>query len=229
MPVPGEPVVSPGRRHSRYCAFRPRIWQRSNGSTCRRRGSRRRRSASERQPLAMVRKWKAVTPAFSCDAGAMRGAGMSSLELPETNVEAAAGLYNPTMPGVLIYEYTPQVTHVVEYGVSADAVFSGRAPPPAEGARFDLYLEGPVKGPKRNGTLRGVEYLWAQLSHIRVSHIPPSFTASSLTTSSAVRCNSDGASHRRDDGGALALGRASRPDRRDWRVQPGPRADVPRP
>ncbi len=76
---------------------------------------------------------------------------MSSLELPETNVEAAAGLYNPTMPGVLIYEYTPQVTHVVEYGVSADAVFSGRAPPPAEGARFDLYVERPVKGPKRMG------------------------------------------------------------------------------
>ncbi len=154
---------------------------------------------------------------------------MSSLELPETNVEAAAGLYNPTMPGVLIYEYTPQVTHIVEYGVSADAVFSGRAPPPAEGARFDLYLEGPVKGPKRNGTLRGVDYLWAQLSHVRVSHIPPSFTASSLKTSSAVRCNSDGTSHRREYGGALALGRTSRPDRRDWRVQPGPRADAPNP
>ena len=154
---------------------------------------------------------------------------MSSLELPETNVEAAAGLDKPTMPGVLIYEYTPQATRVVEYGVSADAVFSGRAPPPAEGARFDFYLEGPVKGPKRNGTLRGVEYLWALLSHIRVSHIPPSSTASSLTTSSAVRCNSDRAGHRGDDGGALALGRASRPGGGHRRVQPGPRADVPRP
>ena len=71
---------------------------------------------------------------------------MSSLELPETNVEAATGLYNRAMPGVLIYEYTPQATHVVAYRVSADAVFSGRAPPPAEGARFDLYLEGPSKG-----------------------------------------------------------------------------------
>ena len=84
---------------------------------------------------------------------------MSSIELPETNVEAVAGLYNPMMPGELIYEYTPQVTHVVEYGASADAVFSGRTPPPAEGARFNLYLEGPVKGPKLRGTIRGVDYL----------------------------------------------------------------------
>ena len=75
--------------------------------------------------------------------------------------------------------------------MSADAVFSGRAPPPAEGARFDLYVERPVKGPKRMG-LGGVDSLWAQFSHISVSHIPPSFTASSLKTSSAVRCNSDG-------------------------------------
>ena len=57
---------------------------------------------------------RTVTPGFSCDAGAMRGAGTSSLELPETNAESVAGLYNPTMPGVLIYEYTPQVTRVVE-------------------------------------------------------------------------------------------------------------------
>lgn len=62
------------------------------------------------------------------------------------------------MPGALIYEYRPQITHVVEYGASADAVLSGQAPP-AEGARFDFYLEGPVSGPKLQGAFRGVDYI----------------------------------------------------------------------
>jgi hypothetical protein len=66
------------------------------------------------------------------------------------------------IPGVLIYEYAPQFTQVVEYGASAEGVFSGQIPPPAEGARFDVYFEGPVTGPKLKGTVKGVDYL-----HIR--------------------------------------------------------------
>jgi len=46
---------------------------------------------------------------------------------------------------------------VVEYGASAEAVFSGQTPPPAEGARFDVYFEGPVTG-KLKGTAKGVDY-----------------------------------------------------------------------
>jgi Protein of unknown function (DUF3237) len=63
------------------------------------------------------------------------------------------------LSGELVYQYVPQVTQVVEYGASADAVFSGRTPPPPEGARFDLYLEGPVIGPRLTGMVRGVDYL----------------------------------------------------------------------
>jgi hypothetical protein len=63
------------------------------------------------------------------------------------------------MAGELIYEYTPQVVEVVEFGIAASDLFSGAVPPPAEGGRLDLYLEGPVTGPKLNGTLRGVDYL----------------------------------------------------------------------
>ena len=63
--------------------------------------------------------------------------------------------------GELIYEYTPVFTQVVEYGVSAEEVLSGQTPPPAEGARFDVYFEGPVTG-KLSGTVKGVDYL-----HIR--------------------------------------------------------------
>jgi hypothetical protein len=62
------------------------------------------------------------------------------------------------MPGELIYEYTLKITEVLEYGASADAVFSGQTPPP-EGARFDLYLEGQLAGPKLKGMVRGVDYL----------------------------------------------------------------------
>lgn len=62
------------------------------------------------------------------------------------------------MPGQLIYEYTLRILQTVEYGASADAAFSGQAPPP-EGARFDLYLEGAVAGPWLNGTVKGVDYL----------------------------------------------------------------------
>ena len=40
-------------------------------------------------------------------------------------------------------------------------MFSGQTLPPAEGARFDVYFEGPVTG-KLKGTVKGVDYL-----HIR--------------------------------------------------------------
>ena len=69
------------------------------------------------------------------------------------------GANEARMPGALVYEYRPQITQVVEYGASADAVLSGQAPP-AEGARFDFYLEGPVSGPKLEGTFRGVDYIY---------------------------------------------------------------------
>jgi len=65
-------------------------------------------------------------------------------------------------PGELIYEYTPRFTEVVEYGISAEGVFSGQTPPPAEGARFDVHFEGPVSGPRLTGTVKGVDYI-----HIR--------------------------------------------------------------
>ncbi|HEY8768034.1 MAG TPA: DUF3237 family protein [Dehalococcoidia bacterium] len=66
------------------------------------------------------------------------------------------------IPGEVIYEYACQFTQVVEYGTSADAVLSGKTPPPAEGARLDVYFEGPISGPKLKGTVKGVDYL-----HIR--------------------------------------------------------------
>jgi hypothetical protein len=70
---------------------------------------------------------------------------MSSIDVPPAaneGLDTADG--ERPMPGELIYEYTPQVTQIVEYGASAEAMLMRTAPPPKEGARLDLYLEGPV-------------------------------------------------------------------------------------
>ena len=82
------------------------------------------------------------------------------MDVPRANTQTInTDVREALMPGELIYEYTPQVTQVVEFGASADAVLSGQMAPPVEGARFDLHLEGPVIGPKLRGTLKGVDYL----------------------------------------------------------------------
>ena len=85
---------------------------------------------------------------------------MSSTDVPPASgeaFEAAAGEL-PTS-GELIYEYTPEVTQIVEYGASAEAVLMRTTPPPEEGARLDLHLEGPVIAGRLQGTDTGVDYL----------------------------------------------------------------------
>jgi hypothetical protein len=83
---------------------------------------------------------------------------MGSIDTSREEIGLGARDTDAPIPGELIYEYTPKVTETVEYGVSADAMFAGEPPPP-EGARLDLYLEGPVGGGKLNGTVRGVDYV----------------------------------------------------------------------
>ena len=85
---------------------------------------------------------------------------MSSIDVPPAaNEEFEAGHGEQPMPGALIYEYTPQVTQIIEYGASAEAVLMRTSPPPKEGARLDLYLEGPVIAGRLQGTVTGVDYL----------------------------------------------------------------------
>ena len=48
----------------------------------------------------------------------------------------------PPSMGELLYEYTPMVTQVVEYGASFEAIASRQSPPPAEGARVQRLLRG---------------------------------------------------------------------------------------
>ena len=63
------------------------------------------------------------------------------------------------LPGELLYEYTSNITGAVEYGVSLQTLTSGQAPPPPEGARVDVYFEGPITGAKIGGSVKGVDYL----------------------------------------------------------------------
>jgi len=67
----------------------------------------------------------------------------------------------------LLYDATWRITGVVEYGVSLEAITSGKATPPPEGARFDISIEGSVNGPKLKGSSRGIDYL-----NIRADGVP---------------------------------------------------------
>jgi hypothetical protein len=58
------------------------------------------------------------------------------------------------MPGELIYEHAVQIKQMTEYGVAFDGLLSGAAAPPPQGARFDLYVEGTVTGPKLKDTVK---------------------------------------------------------------------------
>ena len=66
--------------------------------------------------------------------------------------------HNSTMKGEKIYEYEFDLTGVTDYGVSMDAILSGKETVPLQGARFDLIIEGRGKG-SLSGRARGVDYL----------------------------------------------------------------------
>lgn len=84
---------------------------------------------------------------------------MTSTDASHLDVDtAAATSAEAPMPGELIYEYTPRVVETVEYGASSEGLFAGHPPPP-EGGRLDLYLEGPVIDGKLKGNVKGVDYL----------------------------------------------------------------------
>jgi hypothetical protein len=62
------------------------------------------------------------------------------------------------MRGEKIYEYDLDFTGVTDYGVSLEAILSGKEKVPPQGARFDVAFEGRAKG-RLSGRVRGVDYL----------------------------------------------------------------------
>ena len=62
------------------------------------------------------------------------------------------------MRGEKIYECDLNITGVTDYGVTLDALLSGKEKVPLQGARFDVAFEGDSKG-RLTGKVRGLEYL----------------------------------------------------------------------
>lgn len=62
------------------------------------------------------------------------------------------------MRGEKIYEYELDVTGITDYGVSLDAILSGKEQVPPQGLRFDVAFEGRASG-RLAGTVRGVDFV----------------------------------------------------------------------
>lgn len=58
-----------------------------------------------------------------------------------------------------LYEGVMYRTGFADYGLNFDALVRGEVLPPPSGARFDIYFEGEIQGPKLKGHLKGVDYL----------------------------------------------------------------------
>jgi hypothetical protein len=65
---------------------------------------------------------------------------------------------NPTMRGEKIYECDLDLLEVTGYGVSLDAILSGKEMVPLQGGRFDLKVDGRCKG-RLSGRQHGVDYV----------------------------------------------------------------------
>ena len=66
---------------------------------------------------------------------------------------------NEITVGELLYEAAVNFTDVVEYGVSLGALLAGKVAVPPAGARFDISIQGSLRGPRLSGTVVGVDYL----------------------------------------------------------------------
>jgi Protein of unknown function (DUF3237) len=62
------------------------------------------------------------------------------------------------MRGEKIYEYDLDVTGLTDYGVSLEAILTGKEKVPPQGLRIDVAFEGRAQG-RLAGHVRGVDYL----------------------------------------------------------------------
>ncbi len=83
---------------------------------------------------------------------------------------------NTIAVGDLIYEYTIHFTKVIDYGISFDALASGKEPIPPSGARVDVEYRGECHGPKIKGAIEGVDYLYFRADRQVQVHIHAQIT-----------------------------------------------------
>jgi hypothetical protein len=60
--------------------------------------------------------------------------------------------------GELLYEAVVRFSSITAFGANLDALVTGTAMPPPEGARFDFAFSGDCSGPRLSGKLTGVDY-----------------------------------------------------------------------
>lgn len=63
-----------------------------------------------------------------------------------------------SMRGEIVYEADLHISSVTDYGVTMDAILSGKERAPLQGTRFDVAFEGHAGG-RLSGKVRGVDYL----------------------------------------------------------------------
>ena len=66
-----------------------------------------------------------------------------------------------SMRGEKIYEYDLDVKGVTDYGVTLQAILTGKEKVPPQGLRFDVALEGSTRG-RLAGQVRGFDYIRAR-------------------------------------------------------------------
>ena len=71
----------------------------------------------------------------------------------------------------MLYEARINLTNVIEFGASMDALVSQQSALPPEGARFDVAFDGTVSGSRLAGTVAGVDYLYVRADRRLQLHI----------------------------------------------------------
>jgi len=71
----------------------------------------------------------------------------------------------------LAYEAEIHFTDIVDYGVSMEALSSGKMAVPLGGARFDQAFEGILHGPKLSGKISGTDYLYVRADGLFQLHL----------------------------------------------------------
>jgi hypothetical protein len=79
-----------------------------------------------------------------------------------------------TMRGDKIYEFDLDITGVTDYGVSMDAILTGKETVPLQGARFDLAVDGRGKGPFRGGGTVPTIFVCALMVALTLTFTSPS-------------------------------------------------------
>jgi hypothetical protein len=95
------------------------------------------------------------------------------------------------MDSELIYEAQIRFTSVIDYGLSMEALSSGKVAIPLAGARFDQTFEGTLAGPRLSGRISGTDYLQVRADGLFQLHLHARVTTNDGTN---ISMSSEGVS-----------------------------------